>query len=134
MSRSLTTFIQILAGNIVLRLSLAKTRGRVLELRPFNNVTDLLRKLLISKSVVVLARDRTALQPRGKSDWHKFCRTQRFWRLEPCCSRQIREGPPEVEAPRPRWKRRADCLWSDRGVQDARHVNVPHFLRFCLRC
>ena len=66
MSRSLTTFIQILAGNIVLRLSLAKTRGRVLELHPFNNVTDLLRKLLISKSVVVLARDSAHVRRLGR--------------------------------------------------------------------
>ena len=38
-------------------LSLAKTLG-VLSLHPFNNVTGLLRKPLISKSIVILARDR----------------------------------------------------------------------------
>ncbi len=37
-------------------LSLAKTRGSP-ELQAFNNVTDLLRKLVISQAIIILARD-----------------------------------------------------------------------------
>jgi hypothetical protein len=47
------------------RLGRSRTRGRLsprqnsesTELHPFNNVTGLMLKLLISKSVIILARD-----------------------------------------------------------------------------
>jgi hypothetical protein len=68
-----------------------------------------------------------------RTDWPKCCGTQSFSRLEPRRSLHIREGPPEVEMSRPQWKRPADSLWSDGRVQDARHVNVPHFSScFCV--
>jgi hypothetical protein len=42
------------------RFSVAKTRGSP-EFQAFNNVTDLLRKLLISQAIIILARDNDAV-------------------------------------------------------------------------